>query len=403
MPDFRQRLILFKPMRPGVSGYARLQSERGALLAQLNARGLEAESVQAYWYGAGGEARLMGATRVNAHGEASLTAELPGDALAPERLQAVLLLSGGAEPVPLMIGLCVQQSAGSLLDAKNAALALCERLARAQQAQSVSGTPDRPPSDSGAQPSAGPAAEPAPPPVRPAPQPQYALVRRPKKQERELPREIFLPAIDPLPYVDAARRAMGEEAPGCGGPQAAAQAKEAEHGEEPACPPQPAGREPMAGTPGREARSAEQGPVSMPCPVPEGKSARADSPAQTGCEKAEDDGEELELPTGFTSAPKAPPADRLRPLVWPRGFEALRTYFDRGLPCRLFDLPGWRFVNAAQAGGPDGLWVGMQQVDGRVRGVAYAHRSETPPPGGRPYRPARGTDGHTYQVLWQRV
>ena len=37
MPDFRQRLILFKPMRPGVSGYARLQSERGALLAQLNA------------------------------------------------------------------------------------------------------------------------------------------------------------------------------------------------------------------------------------------------------------------------------------------------------------------------------------------------------------------------------
>lgn len=60
-------------------------------------------------------------------------------------------------------------------------------------------------------------------------------------------------------------------------------------------------------------------------------------------------------------------------------------------------------MNAAQAGGPDGLWVGMQQVDGRVRRVAYAHRSETPPPGGRPYRPARGTDGHTYQVLWQRV
>lgn len=81
----------------------------------------------------------------------------------------------------------------------------------------------------------------------------------------------------------------------------------------------------------------------------------------------------------------------------------MRPYFERGIPCRLFDLPGWRFVNAAQAGGPDGLWVGIQQVDGRVRRVAYAHRSETPPPGGRPYRPARGTDGHTYQVLWQRV
>ena len=217
MPDFRQRLILFKPMRPGVSGYARLESERGALLAQLNARGLDVDGVQAYWYGAGGEARLMGATRVNAHGEASLTTELPRDALAPERLQAMLLLSSGANPAPLMIGLCVQQSAGSLLDAKNAALALCERLARAQQAQSVSGTPDRPPSDSGAQPSAGPAAEPAPPPVRPAPQPQYALVRRPKKQERELPREIFLPAIDPLPYVDAARRPWGRRRRGAAG------------------------------------------------------------------------------------------------------------------------------------------------------------------------------------------
>ena len=130
MPDFRQRLILLKPMRPGVSGYARLQGEGGATLAQLNARGLDVQSVQAFWYGAGSEARLMGSTRVNPHGEASLTAELPRDALAPERLQALLLLSGGSEPVPLMIGLCVQQSAGSLLDAKNAALALCERLGR---------------------------------------------------------------------------------------------------------------------------------------------------------------------------------------------------------------------------------------------------------------------------------
>lgn len=189
MPDFRQRLILFKPMRPGVSGYARLQSERGALLAQLNARGLEAESVQAYWYGAGGEARLMGATRVNAHGEASLTAELPGDALAPERLQAVLLLSGGAEPVPLMIGLCVQQSAGSLLDAKNAALALCERLARMQRARSVPKAP--------VQPVSGPVAEPRPPapppPVRPAPQPQVIPVKQPRKRRGNCRGRSFCP------------------------------------------------------------------------------------------------------------------------------------------------------------------------------------------------------------------
>ena len=43
MPEFRQQLILLKPMRPGVSGYARLQSERGRLLAQLNARGLDVD------------------------------------------------------------------------------------------------------------------------------------------------------------------------------------------------------------------------------------------------------------------------------------------------------------------------------------------------------------------------
>ena len=270
MPDFRQRLILFKPMRPGVSGYARLQSERGALLAQLNARGLDVDGVQAYWYGAGGEARLMGATRVNAHGEASLTAELPRDALAPERLQAVLLLSGGAKPAPLMIGLCVQQSAGSLLDAKNAALALCERLARAQQAQSVSGTPDQPASDSGAQPSAGPAAEPAPPPVRPAPQPQYALVKRPQSGKGSCRGKSFCrPSIRfPMwtppggPWGRRRRSAAGRR-------RRRRQRKRA--GEEAACPPQPAGRgnrraeHPAGGAPARSKALS-----SMPCPVPEG-------------------------------------------------------------------------------------------------------------------------------------
>lgn len=401
MPDFRQQLILFKPMRPGVSGYARLQSERGALLAQVNARGLDVDGVRAYWYGAGGEARLMGEARVNAHGEASLTAELPMDALAPERLQAVLLLSGGKNPAPLMIGLCVQQSAGSLLDAKNAALALCERLARAQQAQSATRTPGQPISGAGSEPSACPAAEPAPPPIRPAPQPQVTTAKRPRKRERELPREIFLPAIDPLPYVDAARRAMGEAPAGCGGPQAAVAEGKGVCREIHACEPQAAAGENARGMPAPQA-DCQAPDKSAPCPVPEEGPAYAAAPVQSGG-TGTDAAEEADVPPEFSPVPQTPPADRLRPLVWPRGFEALRTYFVKGLPCRLFDLPGWRFVNAAQAGGPDGLWVGMQQVDGRVCRVAYAHRSETPPPGGRPYRPARGTDGHTYQVLWQRV
>ena len=80
-----------------------------------------------------------------------------------------------------------------------------------------------------------------------------------------------------------------------------------------------------------------------------------------------------------------------------------RPYFEKALPTALFDMPGWRFVYAAHAGGPNGLWVGIQQLDGRVCGVAYAHRGDTPPVSGKGYRPARGTDGQMYQVLWQKV
>ena len=208
-----------------------------------------------------------------------------------------------------------------------------------------------------------------------------------------------MPAIDPLPYVDAARRAMGEELPERSGRQAEEPERETAGTDACVCPSETVTGENARGKP--EAAPAHQGPCqppSAPCPAPQEEAVHAGTPA---CETGEDAAEEPDFP--FAPTPKAPPADRLRPLLWPRGFEALRPYFERGIPCRLFDLPGWRFVNAAQAGGPDGLWVGMQQVDGRVRRVAYAHRSETPPPGGRPYRPARGTDGHTYQVLWQRV
>ena len=134
MERISHRLIMLKPMRAGADGYARLQSEGGRTLLQIHARGLSAGSLHAYWYAGGGEARDLGSARVNARGEAALTAEAPEDGLAPERLKALILVSGGEEPAPLLIGLCVQQSAGSLLDAKNAALALCERLSP-QQAQ----------------------------------------------------------------------------------------------------------------------------------------------------------------------------------------------------------------------------------------------------------------------------
>ena len=276
-----RRTIMLKPMQPGASGYARLQCEGGRTLVQLHARGLEAGTVRMYWYLSGQTARELGSRPVNAHGEASLEAETPEDAAGPERLQALMLISSGEQPKPLLVGLCVQQSAGSLMDVKNAALSLCERLSRPA------------------------AAPPEPPVLLPIP------VDSPKEQKK-LPREIFLPAIDPTPYTAAIQ---------------------------------------------------EEKPLLL-------------------------------------SKPNVLPAGRLRPLVWPRGFEKLRPYFEQALPCALFHLPGWRFVYAAHAGGPGGLWLGMYRQDGRVRRIAYAHRGDALGPNAKPMR---GLDGMTYQVLWQNV
>jgi len=282
-----RRTIMLKPMCPGASGYARLQAEGGRTLLQLHARGLDATHVRLFWYLSGQAARELGGRAVNAHGEASFEAETPDDLIGPDRLQAVMLLSGGEHPKPLLIGLCAQQSAGSLMDAKNAAMALCERLSRPAAPPQAEAAPPLP--------------EPAKAPVLPAP--------------LNLPREIFLPAIDPTPYMTA--------------------------------------------LPQRE--------------IPQRMIPRT-----------------------------TPPAWRLRKLFWPRGFEKLAPFFERALPCALFDLPGWRFVYAAHAGGPGGLWIGMYRQDGRVTRVAYAHRGDGPLHGGAA-QPLRGLDGMMYQVLWQNV
>lgn len=285
-----RRTILLKPMQPALSGYARLQTDGGHTLLQLHARGLEPEeTVHLYWYLSGQNAKEIARLTVNPHGEASAEAEAP-EGVPVQRLQAVILISGGDHPKPLLIGLCGEQSAGLLMDVKNAALALCERLA---------------------------------PSLRPAVQPVTADPPAPKPDNdaHSLPREVFLPAIDPAPYAQA---------------------------------------------------------VSAP-------------------------EEEPEPPILPPPKRNAPPVDRLKPLQWPRGFESLRPYFENALPTALFDLPGWRFVYAAHAGGPNGLWIGMQQVDGRVCGVAYAHRGNAAPAAGKGYRTMRGLDGLVYQVLVQRV
>ncbi len=279
-----RRTILLKPMQPALSGYARLQTDGAATLVQVHARGLEpGQSVRLYWYLNGHNAQEIAQSAANAHGEASFEAE---EAETAARLHALILISADASPKPLLIGLCDQQA--SLMDVKNAALALCERLVSLRR----------------------PAVQPVAAPAQPEPpQPQSSL-----------PREVFLPAIDPAPYAQAVLAVQEEE-------------------------------------------------------------------------------------TEDTSPPvrNAPPVDRLRPLQWPRGFESLTPYFENALPTAPFDMPGWRFVYAAHAGGPNGLWIGMRAQDGRVCGVAYAHRGDRPPAGQRGYRAVTGLDGLRYQILIQQL
>lgn len=280
-----RRTILLKPMQPALSGYARLQADSSSTLVQVHARGLEkGQNVRLYWYLNDQRAQEMAKATANAHGEASFESD---EAESAVRLHALILISADESPKPLLIGLCSQHA--SLMDVKNAALALCERLVSLRR------------------PAVQPVAAPLAPPEPPRPQ-------------NDLPREVFLPAIDPAPYAQAVPAAPLEE------------------------------------------------PEQVVPPVR-----------------------------------SAPPVDRLKPLKWPRGFESLKPYFDNALPTAPFDMPGWRFVYAAHAGGPNGLWIGMQAQDGRVCGVAYAHRGDKPPAGQHGYRAISGLDGLAYQIWVQKV
>ena len=131
MTELHQKFLLLRPMRTGVSGFARMQWERGQAWVPLNVRGAPGEGVRAFWYSSGGEARELGTCAANARGEASLEGPAPGGLYAPERLQALIVVENNVAPRPLLIGLCTETSAGSLLDAKNASLSLCDKLARA--------------------------------------------------------------------------------------------------------------------------------------------------------------------------------------------------------------------------------------------------------------------------------
>lgn len=205
MTELHQKFLLLRPMRTGVSGFARMQWERGQAWVQLNVRGAPGEGVRAFWYSSGGEARELGTCAANARGEASLEGSVPGDRYAPERLQALIVVENNVAPRPLLIGLCTETSAGSLLDAKNASLSLCDKLARAAVKRRQPVEPK--PTDAPVQrketllESRTPTAVQA-----PVFAPDVPSKPIPAPAEKSLPREIFLPALDPAPYVQAMER-----------------------------------------------------------------------------------------------------------------------------------------------------------------------------------------------------
>lgn len=315
-----RRLLLLKPLRPGLSGYARLQWEGGRTEMQIQLRGLPGGGARFFWYD--GQPRELGQAQANPRGEACLTASVGDNLLSPKGMQALLILSAARAPEPLLLGLPGPADGGTLLELRAAALALCQRLT-----PKVAPTP--PMEAARTQPKSADAVERTPCDISAdARQKQFngsanagrsrrnrcARLNRalhPEPSRPELPREIFLPAIDPAPYMAARER------------------------------------------------------------PPEKK------------------------------RPRRPWADALPELRWPDGFESLRPYFAAGMPCALLDAPGWRFVRASDAGGPDGLFLGLLARDGAVRQLAYAHPGDHPPTPA--FRPATGLDGKKYQVLWQQV
>ena len=100
MTELHQKFLLLRPMRTGVSGFARMQWERGQAWVQLNVRGAPGEGVRAFWYSSGGEARELGTCAANARGEASLEGPAPGGLYAPERLQALIVVKTTSRPGP---------------------------------------------------------------------------------------------------------------------------------------------------------------------------------------------------------------------------------------------------------------------------------------------------------------
>ncbi len=393
---------MLKPMVLGASGFARLQVEGGGLLMQLTGKNLSphAKSIRVFLYAGEGAVQELGNARVNPQGQATMLAEvaLRQGGLAPSRLQAVLVTSDDPKPLPLFIGLCVAQSAGSLLDARNALLALCAKLeadaaarpraalegdAAARSRGAAEGEGGARPRGAEAKPQPGEGqgpgprepegsqeAEPEEPKaskLRKAPSSaaRFAL-RTSSAMPRDFPpQEVFLSAVDPSIYVEADVYATR--------------------------PPK-----------GRGMRLSQGSPE--PSLLQDGEDLQA--AALTG--PAEPSLEEDALRQNLFPQPHTPgarPVDTLRPVRWPLQWRQLGPFFDQYPSFAPFDMPGWRFVRVPMHRGGSFV-VGRMCQEDRVHRVLYAlpgQRNQPPPKEFARYRWQQGQDGQGYWALWQQV
>lgn len=450
MEGVTRRMMMLRPMQAGLSGYARLQEEAGWQLVQINLRGLQGGGMRAFWYAGEGLARELGRAKANTRGEAGLSAELPVDPAAPGRLTALLIADDSDKPRPLAIGLCAAQSAGSLMDAKNALLALCDRLGRmAEEARAAAEKAAAEGSAAGAAGSVPSAARPeeckkghvlgkaaaqpggreaAPEPVHPthehrlpspaagdppvpqasSPQPEAPHRRKSSRSSAPEPtREVFLPAIEARRPPRRRRGGRPEERKpedgavlgkepcredaGCamdgGGCHPAADARFG-CGKPPVCGSAETPHQPAGAASGQV--SGEQLAAAHPA---------ADHPAASGI-RAGHGAPEVRTSTAApppTVARTAPPADLLPPLRWPAPYESLAGFFHSYPPVGLMNWPGWRFVHVPGDGA--GMWIGCRQQDGLVRQVAYALPGDAEPPRGGAFRPARSAQGFALHLL----
>ena len=343
------QMMMLRPMQAGLSGYARLQGEPSRHLVQINLRGLSGGEMRVFWYAGEGLVREVGRCGANQRGEAALSAEVPINAAAPRRLMALLITDGGDRPKPLAIGLCTAQSAGSLMDAKNALLALCDKLGRA----SVEASASNPSSKDKTRPKVPAASKDPPTQTKPNEAAISATIGKasqpikPRSQwyaaDGDLPREVFLPAIEARRRPDRRRYRRDGTAEGA---QAVGAAETLQDDYKQTVSP--------------KHLAASEAPQGTDVAV---------SPAPSNSEQS-------------THSITGLPADRLPALQWPSPFQSLAAHFQHNLPQRLMNWPGWRFVHVKESR----LWIGYKQQDGSIRQVAYALPADVQPPAGQSFR-----------------